>query len=106
MCLLLFIFNSFSIYDLALPAASSKRLLNRLVICLTKEIPADHQTRRAPKGERKRVRLRSLNAMGRLDPLTRLGRFRVKERHQYTVVPLRVLLRLGVACTGPCPGNN
>jgi hypothetical protein len=62
MCLLLC--NSFSIHDVALPTASSKRLLNRLVICLTTEIPADHQTRSAPKGERKRVRLRLLNAMG------------------------------------------
>jgi hypothetical protein len=62
MCLLFR--NSFFNIWRALPTASSKRLLHRLVICITKEIPADHQRRSAPKGERKRVRLRFLNATG------------------------------------------
>ena len=53
------------------------------------------------------MRQRFLNAMGRrLDPLTRLRRFRVKERHQSTVAPLRVLLLLDVACAGPSPRNS
>jgi len=84
MGLLLFIFDSFSIYDLALPAASSKHLLNRLVIRLTKEIPADHQTRGAPKGERKRVRRRFLNAMGApgsIDPPGAISRQRTSPVH-------------------------
>jgi hypothetical protein len=98
--------NSLSIYGVPLPTASPKRFLNRLVICITKETPADHQTRGAPEGERKRVRPRFLNARGApgsIDPRGAISRKRTSPVHCCSTM---CLLLSAVACAGPSPKNN
>jgi hypothetical protein len=81
----------FSAYGVILRVGPSKRPLPTSGDLHPKESPSrPPDPRSAPRREGKRIRPCFLTARGRLDQLTRLRRFRVKECHQSIVAPLRV----------------